>query len=325
VKAVQIFNLTLDQMAMMFFLIIVGILLRAKKIVPENADAAVSRLLTYVFTPALTLYNQVTECTWQKLVENSSLILYGLIITLCAIAAAYPLSYLFVSKDQKSDKMAYRRNVYRYAMAFGNFGFVGNFIVLGVWGNEAFFKYSLFTFTMSIATASWGMYVLIPKERNAGIISNLKRGLITPPMIALVLGMAIALLNLQRYVPDFMVRAFESAGKCQGPAAMLLAGIVIGGYDFRELFNNVHVYILTVLRLIVIPVIILLVLRIIGASETHMIMALVGFAAPIGLNTVVYPAAYGGETKTGASMAMISHALCVFTIPLMYLVFIEMM
>ena len=46
------------------------------------------------------------------------------------------------------------------------------------------------------------------------------------------------------------------------------------------------------------------------------------FVPALGLNTIVYPAAYGGDTKTGASMAMISHVLSVITIPLMYLVFI---
>ena len=51
-------------------------------------------------------------------------------------------------------------------------------------------------------------------------------------------------------------------------------------------------------------------------------LALICFATPLGLNTIVYPAAYGGETKTGASMAMISHTLSVVTIPLMYLLFI---
>ena len=35
-------------------------------------------------------------------------------------------------------------------------------------------------------------------------------------------------------------------------------------------------------------------------------------------DTVVFPAAYGGDTSVGASMAMISHTLCILTIPVMY-------
>ena len=42
------------------------------------------------------------------------------------------------------------------------------------------------------------------------------------------------------------------------------------------------------------------------------------FATPLGLNTVVFPAAYGGDPSTGVSMATISHTVCVVTIPIMY-------
>ena len=41
-------------------------------------------------------------------------------------------------------------------------------------------------------------------------------------------------------------------------------------------------------------------------------------APALGLNTVIFPEAYGGNPETGASMAMISHTLCVITIPLLY-------
>ena len=47
-------------------------------------------------------------------------------------------------------------------------------------------------------------------------------------------------------------------------------------------------------------------------------LAFFATATPLGLNTVVFPEAYGGNPETGASMAMISHTLCVISIPLMY-------
>ena len=43
---------------------------------------------------------------------------------------------------------------------------------------------------------------------------------------------------------------------------------------------------------------------------------------PLGLNTVVFPEAYGGDPEPGASMALISHMLCVGTIPLLYAVMV---
>lgn len=318
----EIFNLTLNQMLMMFSLILVGFLLRKKTNIPENAGTIMAKLETFVFVPALSMFTQMTKCTVESFKENSVLILYGLIIVVCAIAVSYPLSKCFVRKNADLPENMYQRNIFKYALTFGNYGFMGNFIILGVWGSDMFYKYSLFNFFVAILCSSWGLYILIPKDKNAGILENLKKGLLTPPMIGLVLGMLFGLLDLTRYVPQFLIDAFDSAGDCQGPVAMVLAGFVIGGYNFKELMLKKKVYVVTFLRLVAIPAILMVILKLFGTSEEIMTLALIAFATPLGLNTIVYPAAYGGDTKTGASMTMISHTLSVITIPLMYLIFI---
>lgn len=317
----DIFYLTLRQMLMMFTLMVVGFFLRKKKILSDVSYVTMAKMETWVFVPALSLYTQITKCTVQAFAANSILFLYGIIIVLLSILAAYPLSKLFVRNHKETPEKTYERNVYKYAMTFGNYGFMGNFIILGIWGNDVYYQYSMFTFMVSILCTTWGLYILIPKVEG-GRLKNLKKGLLTPPMIALATGMIIGLTGLSSYVPDFLISAFDSASKCQGPVAMLLAGFVIGGYNIKELLLNKRVYIATFLRLIVLPAVIVFALKIFGTPKEVMVLALIAFATPLGLNTIVYPAAYGGDTKTGASMAMISHTLSVITIPLMYLLLI---
>lgn len=317
----KIFNLTLNQMLVMFLLIVVGFLLRKKSNVPQNAATVMAKLETFVFVPALSLYTQMTKCTVHNFKQNASLILYGAVIVVCAIALAYPLSLCFVKKSGDE----YQRNIYKYALTFGNYGFMGAFIILGVWGGDLYFKYSLFTLVVGIFCSSWGLFILIPKGHNQSAWQTLKKGLLTPPMIALAVGMLLGLLNIGKYMPQFVINALNSAGNCQGPVAMVLAGFVIGGYNFKELVANKKIYIVTFLRLIAIPAVIMLILKLVGASDEVMTLALIAFATPLGLNTVVYPAAYGGDTKTGASMAMVSHTLSVITIPVMYYVFIVLL
>lgn len=320
----EVFTLTLNQMLMMVSLILVGFLLRKKRLLPDNAHTVMSKLETFVFVPALTLSNQIAKCTVETFTANSRLILYGLCLVLSALVISHPLSRLFIRNSSQSAELAYQRNIYKYSMTFSNYGFMGNFIILGVWGSDIFYQYGLFCLGLGIICSSWGLYVLIPKEQNAGLAVNLKKGLLAPPMIALVLGIILGLTNAKPYIPDFVQKALDSAGNCQGPVAMVLAGVVIGGYDLKELFRNKKVYVASALRLVGIPAVMMLVLKALGTSDDIMLLALIAFATPLGLNTIVYPAAYGGDTKTGASMAMISHLLSVITIPVMYLLFIEM-
>lgn len=321
----QVFNLTLTQMLNMFFLIMVGFILKRAKILPENSDTAISRLETYALVPALNLANQMSKCTVENFVNNSRLLLYGFILVVVAIGISYPLSLLFVKNSNKDAKANYQRQIYKYALTFGNYGYVGNFLVLGIWGQDMLFKYLMFTFIPSIFCYAWGMYILIPKSENSpGILANLKNGLLKPPFVALVAGMIIGLTGIGKYVPGFVNTALNNAGNCMGPLAMLLAGIVIGGYNLKEILLFKKVYAVSALRLVVIPAIIIAVLKLVGAHADAILVTLVAFASPVGMNTIVYPAAFGGDTKTGASMTMISSILSVITIPLMYLVFVAL-
>jgi predicted permease len=114
-----------------------------------------------------------------------------------------------------------------------------------------------------------------------------------------------------------------------GPTAMLIAGVTVANYDLGEMFKMKKVYAATALRLIVIPSVIFAIMF--GVKElvnlafgtsidnTPIILIFFAIATPLGLNTIVFPEAYGGDPETGAAMAMISHTICVITIPIMFM------
>ncbi|MBR2722460.1 MAG: AEC family transporter [Clostridia bacterium] len=318
----SIFQLTLGQMLLLFTLLLAGVILCKAKILPEGSDTALSRLETYLLIPALYFYTFMNHCTVRNFAENAHLLLYGSVICVVFILLAYPLSLLFVKQDGSTER-AYLRNVYKYAATFGNYGFVGNCIVLGIWGEEVFFQYSMFTFPLSVLGSTWGLYVLIPKDAGkTSLLSVLKKGLLTPPVIALVLGALVGLFGIAHYVPSFFVSAMSGAGDCMGPVAMVLSGFVIGRSKLSGLFGNVKVYVLSLLRLIALPAALSLILLPIKADSTVLRLALIAFATPIGMNTIVYPSAYGGDSKTGASMVLVSSILSLITIPIMCLIFL---
>ena len=163
----ETFSLVLNQMLMMFTLMVAGFFLRKKNLLPERTDIALSKLETYLFVPALNMYNQLTKCNVETFANNYRLIIYGTVVVIIAILLSYPLSSLFVKNPDKDPKKDYQRCIYRYAIAFGNYGYVGNFIVLGIWGDDVFYQYSMFTFVISIFCAAWGIYTLVPKESGA--------------------------------------------------------------------------------------------------------------------------------------------------------------
>ena len=306
------FQATLSPMLVMFLCMIIGFILRKKKLIPENSDSVISKFENYVFVPALIFSTFSTYCTIDSIKEQYNLIIYALIALAIAIAISLPLSKVFANNNY------YTRNLYKYALTFGNFSFMGNAIVpiiLGTIDSEILYKYLLYTLPLQVAVYTWGIMILIPKgETKKSPVQNL----LHPVFISIILGVIFGLTGLIKLLPTFIVTTIDYCKACMAPMAMILTGFVIGGYSISGLLKNKRVYVATALRLFVIPTILLVILKLLGANDTAMVLTLFAFATPLGLNTVVFPAAYGGETQTGASMAMNSHTLCIITIPLMY-------
>lgn len=308
----ETFKIVLNQMMILFLFILIGYILRKKSIIPNNSDNVISKLEVNVIVPCLSFITFANRCTLDNLIQYSNLLIYGAGVLVAAIAICYILAPMF-TKD------AYVQNVYRYALAVANFSYMGNAIVLGMYGEEMLFKYMLFTLPLNLMTYSWGAYILTPKE--AGAKFSIK-SMINPITTSLFLGMIFGLLNLTAYLPSFVTSTISSASSCMGPLAMILTGFVIGNYPLKDLVTDKKVYIASFLRLIAIPCLFLIVLKFINAPADILKLTLFGYACPLGLNTVVFPAVYGKDTMTGARMASVSHIIGVLTIPLMYMLFI---
>ena len=304
----QVFSATLSAMLTMLICMMVGFVLRTKKIEPEDTDSVFSRFLSFVVAPAMNFNSFLQNFSLQSLSENYNIILYSLLIAFLAVLIATFLVRVFV-------KEGYARGVYKYAIAFANFGYMGNAVVLSMFGEEMLYSYLLFTTPMNIIVYTWGMTQLIPGKK--GLKASLVR-ITNPTTIAVLLGIVAGLLNLKKYVPNFITGALSSLSSCMGPISMVLTGYVVGKFDIKKALTNVKIYIVTALRLFVFPALYCGLLRLLGANETVLIVALIAYAMPLGLNTVVFPAAYGADTSVGASMALISNALCIISFPLMY-------
>ena len=306
----DVFSATLNQMLVLFLFMALGFFLNKKKLLPMDDSVVLSKLETYLFVPCLVFSVFYKYCTVENFKQKSVYILYG-----TAIMAVSLVIGVFLAKVFAKDR--YLRKIYTYSFAVANFSFMGNAVVLGVFGEEILFDYMIFTLPLNLYVYSIGTASLRPDEEGKKI--SLK-AFVNPIFIALLLGAVCGLCSLP--LPSFVTSAVSSAGACMSPLAMLLTGFVIGEYRLKTLASNKKVYLASLIRLILLPTVFMLVLITLKTDKAILRAALCATAMPLGLNTVVFPAAYGGDTTPGASMALISHLISVVTIPIMFAIFL---
>lgn len=306
----QVFSATLNQMFVLFTFMALGYFLNWKGILPLNTSIAVSRLETNVLVPCLVFNTFYKYCTIENMKEKWLYIVYGTAIMLVSIVLGVVLSRVFAKDD-------YLRKIYTYSFAVANFSFMGNAVVLGVFGEDVLFDYMIFTLPLCLYVYSFGTASLIPKEKDKGFSFKV---FLNPICVSMLLGALAGLSGIP--LPKFLVTSIAQAGACMSPLAMILTGFVVANYSFKTLASKGRIYVASILRLIVIPLAFVLVLKLLNTDSTIIMLTLCATAMPLGLNTVVFPAAYGGDTTPGASMALISHIMSIITIPIMFSLFI---
>lgn len=307
----QVFSATLNQMFVLFTFMALGYFLNFKGILPLNTSIALSRLETNVLVPCLVFNTFYKYCTIENLSEKWLYIVYGTAVMLVSLIIGIFLSKLFAKDD-------YLQKIYTYSFAVANFSFMGNAVVLGIFGEDVLFDYMIFTLPLCLYVYSFGTASLIPKSKENSKFSF--KVFLNPICMSMLFGAVAGVTGLP--LPKFLVTAISSAGACMSPLAMILTGFVVANFSIKTLAKVKRIYLASVLRLVVLPLVFVLVLKLLNTDSTIIMLTLCATAMPLGLNTVVFPAAYGGDTTPGASMALISHLMSIITIPIMFTLFI---
>ncbi len=308
----DVFLSTLSQMGLLFTFIIIGYILAKFKIVPDNTGAVLSKMENNVFTPASILATFLANFTIAKLSSAWQLALSGVVVVLAGIPIAILIARL-CTKD------SYVRKIYTYGLAFSNFGFMGNAVVQNVYGDAVYMDYLIFVIPFWVAIYGWGVPALLMPENNGQSISARLKNLANPMLIATLLGIVFGLLSVP--VPSFVSNAISMLGACMSPIAMLLTGMAIAKINLKEGFTNLTVYIISVVRLAVLPLLCIAIMYFLPLSYEIKLCAVCACAMPLGLSTIVIPSAYGLDTKVASGMALVSHLLSCISIPLVFMLF----
>lgn len=302
-----VFTSALKQMVVLFLFMAIGYFLKKKKLVSDDASKALSTLEIYVFCPCLNILTYTRNFTLDVLKNNLPLL--GVSVALMLILAI-PVSRFLAKRLGKTEDEA---AVYRYALCYSNSGYLGYPIVEAVFGEAVLMNTMIFCIPLTLGIYTYGLYTLIP-----GKGFSLKK-LLNPATITPFIGMALGLSGIK--LPDVLMTALDSGSNCMAPVAMLMTGFVLARQPLMKMFLNVRAYIASLLRLVAIPMLTAVILYLLNLRGEILLIASVISAMPMGLNSVVFPEAFGGDATSGSQSTFISNVMGLITIPIMLSIF----
>lgn len=299
----MVFEITLQQMIVLFLFMAVGYIMMRKKMLPENAAGVLSKLLVNAFVPAIVFKTFATNLTPGNVMEKLPLLLVSAVNIALTCVIGIVLSRFF-TKDRMT------RNIYIYSLTVPNMGYMGYPLVGAVLGEMTLLDFMVVAIPSNLFIYTIGITMLNPNKE-----FSLKK-LLNPPMIGMAVGIVFGLCSIP--VPEVLLTAVTSASDCMAPCAMLLTGFVLAKQPVKEMFVQGRSYLISIIKLIVFPLAGFFAMRLLGLPEQAVILCTIALALPFGLNSVVFPEAFGGDSTPGARLCFIGNLMALVTIPLVF-------
>lgn len=291
-----------EQVLILFVFIIAGYILAKTGIAKVEHTKTISALIVYLFLPCQYINSFSQNCTPVYLREKYPLVLISLGILLCICLLAKPLAKRF-SKEK------YGQALFEYSLVAPNFGYIGYALCQEIFGDLALLNMMMFALPLSVYVSSVGFNML---TKRTGEKFSWKL-IFTPSVVGILIGCVMGLSGLQ--MPSVVTEVTSKAAACTAPVSMLLTGIVLSEFDVKALLTDKRAYVFSALRLLGIPALLFVLLKLLGLDHA-ILPAVMIYAMPCGMNTIIYPKLIGEDCRIGASLTLISTALSLLTIPL---------
>lgn len=294
----------LEQVFILFVFAAAGYVLCKSGVVNSGHSQILSKLLVYVFLPCNIFKTFASNFTYDYLSRHYKLVLWSSVVIVVLGIVMHFLAKLFA-------KEKYERSVYEYSLIIPNYGYMGYALAEGLLGESGLMNLMMFAIPVSCYVYTIGFAMLTKRPL------SLKK-LLNPVMVTMLVGIAAGLLQIQ--VPAVVSNVLNKSSACMAPVSMLLAGIVISEFKLKKLVCSMKYFVVVLFRLLFIPLLLGWLLSFFGNKDVTQ-AAILLYAMPCGLNTIVFPKMVDENCEIGAGLAFISNILACVTIPIVFMVF----
>lgn len=287
----------------LFIIMLMSMTLVRMKIVKVSDSKIMSILLLYLFFPCVILESFQIELTPE--------IKHGMILSMGA-AVVVQILVLVLSISLKN--LLHLNAVEQCSITYSNAGNLIIPLVISVLGPE-WVIYSSSFLVVQLVLFWTHMKSVMARETHI----DLKAIFTNANMIAIFIGTVLMFMGWRFPAP--VNDALHSLGVVIGPAAMIIAGMLLGNMSWEKIRSYKRVPLVAFLRLIVMPLAVLLFLKYSGIAsfspqgETILLITLLATATPSATTCVSMASLFDNQPEYASVINVVTATLCTITMP----------
>lgn len=298
----------------MFIILLAGVIAYKTGLINKTSTAHLSNLLLMMVSPLLSFLSYQLDFT--------PALLNGLLLALFASVLTYVISIglselLFrpgKSLLSKTETRTENYGVEKIALVYSNCGFFGIPLVSSIFGTEGVFYLTAYLTAFNVLL--WTHGLLAMGERFD--LKTLWKKLMTPAILAVVTGVICFLLRI--HLPELLTYPLGLIANMNTPLAMIVAGANLAQADLLKCLKKPRVYLVSFLRLLVLPALSLLLLWVlhitISLDFTIAFTVFIASACPVGAVSIMFAERFGKDSSYATELFVVTTVLSLLTIPL---------
>lgn len=284
----------------LFIIMLIGVLLGKMKVINSESRSTISFLIINVSMPMLIVSSSNLEFNEQTKNESMWLIIMSV--------AAFFFSILLA-------QLIFKKAVPRCATVFSNAGYMGLPVLNSILGPKGLFLGAIFQMVFHLFTWTYGISLFTKSNK---FKDSLKK-MINPSLIAVAI--AIVLMFTGWKMPDTIQTVLKMMGELTTPLSMLLIGATLAQVSLKEVIKLKQIYVVTALRLLIIPAFVLLFLLFPSIPKISVYVVFVINAMPSAAITGILAMKYNNDEKLASSIVAFSTLISIITLFLITNVF----
>lgn len=290
-----------QQVSILYIMVIVGAVADKLGLFTEKTAKACTDLLFYIITPCVIVRSFLTqEFTKETGIKLLVAVGCGFLLHFVAILINTPLY-------RKGDKE--KNIIFRYSSIYGNVGYMTLPLTEAILGSEGVFYCSAVVMAFSTMSFTHGVYIMNSDNNKF----NARKLILNPGVMSVLVGLPLFLLKVT--LPTVIDKPIEYIASMQTPIAMLIFGTFIAHTKLNDLFQNKKIALVSLMKLIVLPVIMIGIYKLFGLTGTLLVALTISSCAPTANNTVMFAAKYNKDTSLAAQVVAIVSFISVITMP----------
>lgn len=289
--------ITFEKLIQMFIILLFGIAGYKSKIISESGNKTLSNVLLMIVNPVVLFMAFQQDYTPELLKGFMVSAAFAVIAHLVGII----ISYIAIKRRIKDFEIE------RVACIYSNCGFIGIPIINALFGSEGVFYLAAYLAVFNICLWTQGLVLTIGRFDRKTIIS----GLLSPCMIAIFLGIICAPFK----IPKILDFPFNAITDMNTPLAMLVAGATMAQSNILKALKNYRIYIITILKLLVIPMITAVILVLFKYDDMVTMTTIIEVACPTGASGTMFALRYNRNAIYASELYVVTTLLSALSLP----------